>query len=87
MIGYVEAPITWGRVSAMAQRVGFDMPRAVLEGWLTRADLARMVGQCQQSNCAKGCVDVLAKSCNSLAAPPSFCALKSELEALAPPGH
>lgn len=85
MIGYVEAPITWALVRGMARRAGLDVPRAVLEGWLTRAELARIVTQCQTAGCAKGCMDVLAKPCGAATqSPPTFCAIKAELEALAP---
>lgn len=89
MIGYVEAPITWGLVRGMARRAGLDMPRAVLEGWLTRAELASIVDHCQKAGCATGCVadcmDVLSipTGSNTLS-PPGFCAIKAELEALAP---
>ena len=38
MIGYVEAPITWGLVRGMARRAGLDVPRAVIDGWITRAE-------------------------------------------------
>jgi hypothetical protein len=84
MIGYVEAPVTWGLVRGMARRAGFDVPRAVLEGWLTRADLARLVDQCQKADCAKPCMDVLAKSSPTAITPPDFCAIGAELAALAP---
>jgi hypothetical protein len=85
MIGYVEAPITWGLVRGMARRAGLDMPRAVLEGWLTRAELAEIVDHCQKAGCATGCIDVLAKPTGTTTkSPPSFCAIKAELEALAP---
>jgi len=85
MIGYVDAPITWSLVRGMARRAGVDVPRAVIDGWLTRADLAEIVERCATGACAKGCIDVLATSNGSVAqSPPSFCAIKAELEALAP---
>ncbi|RUS60746.1 hypothetical protein EGN72_07535 [Pseudorhodobacter sp. E13] len=84
MIGYVEAPITWALVRGMARRAGVDVPAAVFEGWLSRAELARMVTRCQSAGCAKGCMDVLAKPECAKTAPPPFCAIKSDLEALAP---
>ena len=84
MIGYVEAPVTWGLVRGMARRAGFDVPHAVLEGWLTRADLARLVDRCQKAGCAKSCMDVLSKPSSTHAAPPAFCAIRAELAALAP---
>lgn len=85
MIGYVEAPITWGLVRGMARRSGFDLPRAVLEGWLTRTELASIIDRCQKADCAKGCMEVLAKPCGGATEPPpAFCAIKAELETLAP---
>lgn len=85
MIGFVEAPITWGLVRGMARRAGLDMPRAVVEGWLTRTELAAIVTRCQTAGCSKTCMDVLAKPTGATTqAPPSFCAIGAELEALAP---
>lgn len=84
MIGYVDAPITWGLVRGMARRAGIDMPRAVIDGWLTRADLAAIVSRCNTSGCTKGCMDVLARPSTAHQSPPSFCAIRTELEALAP---
>ena len=85
MIGYVDAPVTWGLVRGMARRAGVDVPRAVIDGWLTRADLAKIVDRCAMGDCAKGCIDVLATNTGPAPQfPPSFCAIKAELEALAP---
>lgn len=85
MIGYVDAPVTWGLVNGMARRAGADVPRAVIDGWLTRADLAKIVSQCKSGDCATDCRDVLAqKAGTTTQSPPSFCAIKAELEALAP---
>lgn len=85
MVGYVETPITWGLVRGMARRAGLDVPRAVFDGWLTRADLAKIVTQCQMADCAKGCMDVLSTPTGPAPqSPPSFCAIRAELEALAP---
>lgn len=85
MIGYVDAPVTWGLVRGMARRAGVDVPRAVIDGWLTRADLASIVSRCKSSGCAKGCMDILAQpSGPAHQSPPAFCAIKQELDALAP---
>lgn len=84
MIGYVEAPITWALVRGMARRAGVDVSSAVFEGWLSRAELAILVARCQSAGCAKGCMAVLAKPECAATAPPEFCAIKSDLEALAP---
>jgi hypothetical protein len=84
MIGYVEAPVTWALVRGMARRAGLDVPRAVVDGWLTRAELAAIVSRCQTAGCSKTCMDVLAKPTCNTQAPPSFCAIGAELQALAP---
>jgi hypothetical protein len=89
MIGYVDAPVTWGLVRGMARRAGVDVPRAVMDGWMTRADLAKIVARCQTGDCAKSCMDVLAQPSATTQSPPAFCAIRAELEALAPevPNH
>lgn len=47
MIGYVEAPKAWWLTHGMARSIGVSLPHAVLDGWLTRKDLAELVGRCQ----------------------------------------
>ncbi len=84
MIGYVEDPITWALVRGMARRAGVDVPAAVFEGWLSRSELASMVTRCQTANCSKSCMDVLATPHCAAMTPPAFCAIKSDLDALAP---
>lgn len=77
MIGYPEAPEAWALLHRVAIRSGFDIARAVLDGWLTRAELAELVSKCQGGGCASGCADILAAA--STSHPPVFCAVKAEL--------
>lgn len=46
MNAYPTAPQAWDRTRTLAMRLGVDLPRAVLDGWLTRRDLDRLVGAC-----------------------------------------
>ena len=47
MIGFTEGPQAWGLTQGMARVAGVNLPAAVIEGWLTRAELARLVGRCR----------------------------------------
>lgn len=46
MNAYPTAPTAWGRTRALARRLDVDLPRAVVEGWLTRRDLDQLVETC-----------------------------------------
>ena len=85
MIGYVEAPISWALIRGMARRAGVDVPRAVAEGWLSRENLAVLVDRCQSGGCTASCINLLGKPQGTHShPPPAFCAIRAELEALAP---
>lgn len=43
---YPTAPQAWDRTRHMARSIGVDLPRAVLDGWLTRRDLDSLVCAC-----------------------------------------
>lgn len=81
MIGYPEAPKAWWLTRGMARISGVNLPRAVLEGWLQRAELEKLVIRC--TDCARGatCEVWLARSGNALAIP-DFCPNKAGIEAL-----
>ena len=64
----------------MARVAGVNLPRAVLEGWLTRPELARLVGRCQACGEEKSCTNWLAKA--QRGALPVFCINKAEIEGL-----
>jgi len=81
MIGYVEAPKAWWLTHGMARSIGVSLPHAVLDGWLTRKDLAELVGRCQCCAKERDCTDWLARAAVGV---PGFCENKAEIEALAP---
>lgn len=82
MIGFVEAPRAWSLTEGMARVAGVNLPGAVIEGWLSRRELAQLVGRCQ--TCSKGadCIGWLARSGNATTLP-GFCRNKADIEALA----
>lgn len=81
MIGYVEAPRAWSLTRGMARVAGVNLPDAVLEGWLTRAELACMVDRCQTCTASEACTGWLSRCARSTTLP-AFCRNKSEIEAL-----
>lgn len=83
MIGYVEAPKAWGLTRGMARVLGLNLTRAVLEGWLTRDDLAVLVDRCQTCDRSCDCTVWLSRmvSCEAL---PTYCPNKPALESLSP---
>lgn len=83
MIGYVEAPKAWGLTRGMARVLGLNLTRAVLDGWLTRDDLAELVDRCQTCDRSCDCTAWLAHKVSSEALP-NYCANKPLLEALSP---
>lgn len=82
MIGYVEAPKAWGLTRGMARVMGVSLADAVIDGWLTRAELAVLVGRCQSCDRAEACTGWLARQVVAEALP-GFCPNKEPLEALA----
>lgn len=84
MIGYVGAPRAWWLTHGMARAVGVNLPRAVIDGWLSRRELAGMVDRCQSCDRAEDCQAWLATSVSAPAGLPAFCCNKAEIEGLAP---
>lgn len=80
MIGWTEAPRTWPLADAMARKAGLDLPRAVLDGWLRRDELGRIVGRCTACGATDDCAGWI--RAGQAAVPPGFCANKAEIEAL-----
>jgi hypothetical protein len=82
MIGFTEAPQAWSQTMGMARIAGVNLPSAVVEGWLSRAELARLVGRCQRCSHSQRCLRWMAAA---RSAPlPDYCPIKPELESLAP---
>ena len=83
MIGYVEAPRAWSLTHGMARVLGVNLPRAVLDGWLSRKELATLVTRCQVCACDTKCVDFLARTVADDHLP-DYCPNAAEIEALTP---
>lgn len=82
MMGYPETPMAWGLTRGMARVLGVNLPRAVVEGWLSRAELGRLVDRCQSCNQKGACTAWLATAASAPCLP-VFCPNKPELEVLA----
>lgn len=83
MMGYVDAPTAWWLTHGMARTIGVSLPHAVVEGWLTRRELEKLVDRCQCCGKSEYCTPWLAKVAQAQALP-GFCDNKAEIEALAP---
>lgn len=82
MIGYVEAQRAFWMTNGMARTVDVNLTSAVVEGWLSRAELVALVARCEVCAKTAECSDWLARI---TAGPvPEFCANKQPLEVLAP---
>lgn len=83
MMGYVEAPKAWGLTRGMSRVLGVNLTDAVVEGWLTRAELAELVDRCQACARSSDCTHWLARNVSAEALP-AFCPNKAALESLSP---
>jgi hypothetical protein len=83
MMGYVEAPRAWALTRGMARVVGVNLTGAVVDGWLSRDELADLVERCEACDRFGDCCAWLAVSVKTEALP-TFCPNKDPLEALAP---
>lgn len=83
MIGYTEAPRAWWLTRGMARIVGVSLPQAVVEGWLSREELAAIVGRCDACIRANQCDAWIAQS-GAETRMPGFCPNKPVIEALSP---
>ena len=81
MIGYSEAPMAWRLTRGMARVLGVNLPTAVVDGWLSRAELATLVNRCQACSQQAACTAWLATAATSPCLP-VFCPNKPELEVL-----
>ncbi len=84
MIGFVDAPRAWWLTHGMARSVGVSLPHAVIEGWLTRAELSRLLDRCEKCDKSADCTHWLAQKAQA-AVLPAFCVNKPEIEALRAP--
>lgn len=83
MIGYVEAPQAWFLTQGMARSVGVNLPQAVVDGWLTRGELAELVDRCHRCGKATTCAGWLAHP-GIRGELPGYCRNKDGIEALIP---
>jgi Family of unknown function (DUF6455) len=82
MIGYPEAHKAWWLTRGMARISGVNLSRAVVEGWLQRAELDLLVARCATCETAKQCEGWLVRS-GAARTMPDFCPNKPGIEALA----
>ena len=83
MIGYPEAPHAWGFTRGMARALGISLPKAVLDGWLSRGELGDLVDACRTCGATCECTNYLAKTVEADALP-AFCPNATALAALKP---
>jgi hypothetical protein len=81
MIGYPDAYRAWWLTRGMARVSGVNLSHAVVEGWLQRAELDRLVTRCAGCNLAARCETWLAQSGPEVTMP-KFCPNKPAIEAL-----
>lgn len=81
MIGYAETPKAWWLTRGMARISGVNLPRAVVEGWLQRDELAQIVARCAACRRGELCETWLTRSGDAQSMP-KFCPNKVEIEAL-----
>jgi hypothetical protein len=82
MFGDVDGPRAWSLTQGMARLAGVNLPGAVVEGWLTRDELDRLVDRC--AACGKSAVCIGWMATARRAPLPDFCCNKHEIEALSP---
>ena len=89
MCEFTDGPRGWWLAREMALRIGVSLPRAVLAGWLSRAELNVMVVRCARCPQPARCHDWIAKAdaaASGAGQPatgaPAFCANKHEIDAL-----
>ncbi len=80
MFGFPEAPLAWWQTRGMARRAGVNLPRAVVDGWMSRAELGQIVARCAGCGQRARCDGFLALPAEAGVA--GFCPNKPALEAL-----
>ncbi len=82
MFGYPEAPVVWWQARGMARLGGVSLPRAIIDGWLTRAELGVIVTRCQGCQARQRCEAWLTES-RPEGGVAGFCPNRPAIEALA----
>ena len=81
MIGYPEAPKAWWLTRGMARISGLNLARAVLDGWLPRAEVEILVTRCAACALGRDCETLLAKA-QLPAEMPESCPNRKAIQAL-----
>ncbi len=82
MIAFSENPLAWGLTRGMARVLGANLTDAVFDGWLSRAELARLVDRCAECDQSSACTVWLAQA-QTQPCLPVYCPNKTALESLA----
>ncbi|MBP9184842.1 MAG: hypothetical protein KBF78_17035 [Fuscovulum sp.] len=81
MIGFSEAPRAWWLTRGMARIIGVNLSQAVVDGWLSRDELAGIVARCEGCRLQTSCDRWLALSGRERSMP-DFCPNKPVIESL-----
>lgn len=79
--GFFTAKGAFFLTRGMGRTVGVDLTEAVVDGWLTRPELAQMVDRCLTCDEGRECLAWLSRTREGRAVP-GFCANKQAIEAL-----
>ena len=81
MIDSLEGVLAWDLTRGMSRAIGVNLPRAVIDGWFSRKELAVLVTRCQACGRTECCLPWLAVTAHATALP-EFCPNKADLDAL-----
>lgn len=81
MADYIEDPRAWSYTRGVAKALGVSLTAAVVDGWLSRQELAGLVATCQKCGKTGDCTGWLAHTPKAEALP-GFCPNKGAIEAL-----
>lgn len=81
MTGCSDAPRAWGLTQSMAEACGVNLTGAVLDGWVSRADLTEIVEKCACCGQTEAC-ETLVAGAEAQSADPAFCPNTQTLAAL-----
>lgn len=79
--GFFAAKGAFGLTRGMARAAGVDLTEAVVEGWLTRTELAQLVDRCLVCDSGCDCLAWLGRI-RETEKVPGFCENKQAIEAL-----
>lgn len=85
MIVQQDHPDAFWLTLGMARVAGANLPSAVVEGWMTRAELDVMIDRCDSCGKDRDCLAWLARTPGPVAHLPGYCPNAPEIESLSPP--